>query len=208
MKSSFIIITVIFFFACNSKTEKKQHLINNGDTTEIRLEDEIKIIIPTRGEKFDSCRHYTHIELWKGSAKVFQDSTENEYIFLCNSSYPTVRKLNGNRYEILIEKFDGPDINKTLAIYLKDDKYESEKLLPFFESAPEDIEGKKEYHGILNTIEGYRNDDSCYYNPVLYYEISKNGILLDTSVTKRKIKEVWGNFYGYEQSDKIILPCR
>jgi hypothetical protein len=192
MKSVFIIIGTtlifLFFIACNTDKKKEIGVISRDGHTEISLGDDIKIIIPTLGEKFDSCKHYTNIEVWKGNEKVYQDTTTNEYKFLCNSSYTKARKLNNDRYEILIEKFDGPDIDKLLAIYLKNDKYESEKLLPFFEDTPEDIDsdGKNEYYGIMNTVDGYGSGDSCYYNPTLYYEVTDNGILLDTPLTKKK----------------------
>lgn len=205
----YLFTTIAFMCTLGCKQEKKdtRGTFGRDSTWEINLGHDIKLVIPTHGEKQDSCRHYTNIELKYGNDRVYQDSTQNEYIFLCNKFYPQARKLRNNRFEILLEEFDGPDIDKTLAIYLKDGKFESAKLLPFFGNAPEeDIDGKKEYHGILNTIEGYSND-SCYYDPMLYYYITEDGIMLDSLVTRQKISDRWGKFYGYERSDKIVLPC-
>lgn len=209
MKSIFqIIIVLICFTACNSKKENSSNVITlKGDISEINLGDEIKIVVPTMGEKLDSCKPYTHIEIWKANKKVYQDTSENEYRFLCNNICTKAIKLNNNRYVVLVQKFDAPDIDKTVAVYLKDDEYESERLLPLLEAKDINNDGEKEYYGILNTIDGYSNGDSCYYNPTLYYKITSEDICLDSILTRKKIKEVWGDFYGYEQSDKIVLPC-
>jgi hypothetical protein len=202
-------ISLLFFLACSYKGEVKT-VYNINNTFEISIGDNLKIIIPKVKGKFDSCKHYSDFEIWKGNEMIYQDTAMNEYIFLCNSNYSKVRHLKENRSEILIEIFDGPDINKTLVIYLKNGKYECQKLLPYFDSLPHDIDndGVGELFGIMYTIEGYGNGDSSYYNPTLYYEVKNDGIELDTVLTKKKIIEVWGGFYGYEQSDKIILPFR
>jgi hypothetical protein len=200
------LLLVICYFVVKSTIKDKSTGLNKGNIAEIDLKYDFKIIIPTLGGEFDSCKHYINFEVWQKNKEVYKDTTQNEYRFLCNKLYTNVRKLVDNRYELLIEMFDGPDIDKSFVLYIKDGELEDIKLLPFFEDAPEKIDGKMEYHGIMHTIDGYQND-SCFYNPTLYYAITDHGTILDTLVTKRKNSEIWGDFYGFEQSDKIILLC-
>jgi hypothetical protein len=207
MKRTVIFLLLVFCYVIlTSAMKNKSTGTNKENIAEVNLKYDFKIMIPTLGEKFDSCKHYMNFEVWLKNKKIYKDTTQNEYRFLCNKSYTTVRRLVDNRYELLIEMFDGPDIDKSFVLYVKNKKLEGIKLLPFFEDAPEKIDGKMEYHGIMHTIDGYQND-SCFYNPTLYYSITDHGIILDTLVTKRRNSEIWGGFYGFEQSDKIILPC-
>jgi hypothetical protein len=207
MKKTVIVLLLVFCYVIvTSAIKNKSNGFNKENNTEIDLKYDFKIIVPTLGEKFDSCKHYMNFEVWLKNKEIYRDTTQNEYRFLCNKLYTTVRKLAGNRYELLIEMFDGPDIDKSFVLYVRNKKLQGIKLLPFFEDAPEKIDGKMVYHGIRHTIDSYQND-SCFYNPTLYYAITDHGIILDTLVTKRKNSETWGSFYGFEQSDKIILPC-
>lgn len=208
MKTFILMLCLVIVCACSQSEDTPVVLYSEG-MTEIQLSYDIKIKMPTPGKKFDSCKHYSHILISKGNETIFQDTTSNEYKFLCNAFYTKARKLNDNRYEILIEEFDGPDIDKTLALYIKNNRYEKAQILPYFAASPEDIDqdGKKECYGIVQTMDAYGND-SCYYNPTLYYEITDDGILFDSVLTKKKIIEMWGGFYGYLQSDRIILPCK
>lgn len=146
IQSIFITIAIVSLIACTSQKEKHPIISSKENYTEININDTIKILISTQGEKFDICKPYSHIEVWVEEEKIFSDTSENEYLFLCENAYTSARKLNNNRYEILLEKFEAPDINKLLTIYVKDNKFESIKILPFFNSLPEDIDndGKKE----------------------------------------------------------------
>ena len=208
MKIFIVNVLILALIGCSIKEDNVRSTVTVLDSVaQIDLGYDIKIVIPNVGSKFDTCIHYTHIEVWKKDKIIFRDTTDNEYMFMCNKTYTTVRQLYNSRYEVLIEKFDGPDTDKTLALYLNGDNFESEKILPYFETAVEKVDGKDIYHGVLHTIDGY-NNDSCYYNPTLYYQATYEGLMLDTVLTKRKVVEKWGKFYGYEQSDKIILPCK
>ncbi|MDP1726652.1 MAG: hypothetical protein Q8M15_07700 [Bacteroidota bacterium] len=208
MKTYFIVIIgIIFFFTCCNDNLGKLSNSYNENTIEISLGNNFKIIVSTNGEKFDSCKPYTNVSLMFGNELLFHD-TGYEIKLLCNN-YPKIKNLKNNQYLIFLEIFDAPDINKLLVINIKDGKYIKQQLLPFFDTDPSnlDIDENMEFQGTMNTIEGFGSGDSCYYNPELYYELTDQGIELDTILSKKMITKVWGGFYGYEQSDKIILPC-
>ena len=188
----FIIIYIVLLscLACNCKLGDKSNVFKRDSITLIDIGNDFRIIVPTFYEKFDSCKHYSHFEIWnRNDERIYQDTTLNEYTFLCNNLYTKSRKLKRNKFEILIQKFDEPDIDKTLAIYIKGDKYDSERLLPFFDRAPQIIDGKEELFGIMYTIDSYVNSDSCYYNPILYFKITNKDLQLDSLLTKNRIIE-------------------
>ena len=82
------------------------------------------------------------------------------------------------------------------------------QILPVFGSKPEYINGRNVYSGYLNIADKPCNDcDSGYYNPILYYQVTENGIFLDSTITIMKNTIKWGGFYGFEISDRV-LPCK
>jgi len=153
----------------------------------------------------------SNIEIWKEDTRLYKDTTQTEYRFLCDSAFTKVRQLKDGRFEILLEVFDAPDLDKLFAIYLKGNKYAGKEIFPYFEKPPSnmDDDGNLECSGVMDIIDAYENsDDSCYYNPTLYYEITDLGIKLDSALTIKKNKEYWGDFYGFDRTYEIVLPCK
>ncbi|PKP47405.1 MAG: hypothetical protein CVT92_16995 [Bacteroidetes bacterium HGW-Bacteroidetes-1] len=179
------------------KLEKKEIILLEG----------VRIILTIEEKSFNTLNTFSQIEIWIDSQIVFKDESTTEYIF-GNNSWPQARKIENGIYEVVIEVFDAPDLNKLRAFYFRDNVLINSKVLPFFESQPEDInyDGIKEYFGVMHISDAHENPDSCYYNPVLYYKVSNNGIDLDSSLTIMMNKKIWGEFYGFEQNE-IIVPC-
>lgn len=180
-----------------SKNEEKEIILNEG----------VKIKLLIEETSFSAMNTYNEIEIWIGSHRVYKEESATEYIF-DNNIWPQARKVENGIYEVVIEVFDAPDINKLHAFYFKGNNLINTKVLPFFGSMPEDInyDGSKEFFGVMHISDAHENPDSCYYNPVLYYKVSNSGIDLDSSLTIQMNKKIWGDFYGFEQNE-IILPC-
>jgi hypothetical protein len=200
----FCLISIIFGFCSIGQTG---NLNKKRQTKEIILQEDVRIIIPLDEKSFSDSNIYSHIEIWIDSKKVFSDTSTTEYLF-DNKGWPQARKINNGGYEILIEVFDAPDFNKLQAWYFKDYLLVKMKVLPFFDKKPEDVDndGMKEYSGVMHIADAYENSDSCYYNPILYYQITNQEIDMDSTLTIKMNKKIWGEFYGFEQSEKVI-PC-
>lgn len=200
----FCLISVVLGVCCIGKPST---LNENRRVKEVFLQENVKIVIPLKEEAFSESNTYSHIEIWIDSQKVFSDTSTTEYLF-DNKNWPRARKIKNGEYVILIEMFDAPDFNKLQAWYFKNYHLIKMKVFPFFDKAPEDIDndGIKEYSGVMHIADAYENSDSCYYNPILYYKITNQGIDLDSTLTIRMNKKIWGEFYGFEQSEKL-LPC-
>jgi hypothetical protein len=204
MKHTYFIGAFLIFTSCgvqNTKSEK--------NVKEIYLQESVKINVPFFDHFSDSLT-YNHIGIFIGTTQVFFDSTLTEYLF-DNKAFPSARKLKDGSYEILLKVFDAPDFNKTLVMRFKNNILLRKEILPYFESYSQDIDGDgiKEWFGTLHITEPPCNNcDSCYYNPILYYEINEQGTILDSALTVKMNKQKWGVFYGYEQTENIIAHCK
>lgn len=174
---------------------------------EIQLSEKIKIKIPIYEAVFSDSLTYRQVEIWNDSQQVYVDSSMSEYLF-DKKHNPLVFELKNGNHEVLLQKFDAPDFNKTMVFSIKDGKVFNIQELAGFENEPMDFDndGKIEYCGILNVSDTYINTDSCFYNPTLYYELTENGIKIDSSLTKFLNEKTWGGFYGFVLIDKVV-PC-
>ncbi len=174
---------------------------------EIKVIDGITIQIPLI-EKFDQNHTYKHIQIWLSDKKVFEDTSETEYLFDDND-WPKVIKISNVKYLVYLKVFDAPDLNKLYKYEISHSQTLLTEILPFFYNGPLKISGHIEYSGILSIVETpCENCDSCYYNPRLFYKITNRGFLLDSVVTIMMNKKQWNGFYGYSQRTDIILPCK
>jgi hypothetical protein len=182
----------------------KETLSSWGDVKEIEINSEVKIVIPS-AENFDTKKLYSGIEIWIKGKKVYRDTSSNEYVF-GDKLWPRARKLKSGSYEIILHLFDAPDFDKLKVLYIKDNQVIASKNIPFFENSHKDDKGIF-YSGILNVVDAYSSkQDSCFYNPMLYYRETEAGITIDSLMTKVMNEQYWGRFYGFELDEKIILP--
>lgn len=88
-----------------------------------------------------------------------------------------------------------------------------EDKLPILISKAIDInnDGTKELAGFWDYAQTCgQNNNLTAYNPILYYEITKTGFKLDSSMTKARNKKIYGEFHGlkfsekFEQSSKVL----
>ncbi|MBN2769480.1 MAG: hypothetical protein JXR90_02165 [Spirochaetes bacterium] len=151
-------------------------------------------------EEFKDFKMYFDISLYKDDKIVFVDS---DYEFEINNNYPSIRKI-GDNYEILLLVNDRPSINKLLMLIVNKDKSISKEIIPYFQMLPKDIDldGKLELVGIVSDYEMQGEDNIMPYVPILVYEYTDRGILLDAIETKKANIRVYDSFYGFDYSEK------
>lgn len=201
----YLFLCVLFLTLCDGKKIDPNN--NNSLFKVISLQKDVNIVIPVIEKDFNDSLTYTHIEIWVDSKLVFKDTTLTEYLF-GDKQWPQSRKLKTGEYEVLIPVFDAPDFNKIKALYFRNDSTTRSIILPYFDDFPKDYnnDGREEYVGVMNITDAYENNDSCYYNPALYYQMSDWGIKLDSNLTIEMNKKSWGVFLGFYQKN-IALPC-
>ncbi|MCI1189365.1 hypothetical protein MON38_18225 [Hymenobacter sp. DH14] len=68
-----------------------------------------------------------------------------------------------------------------------------------------DHDGKQEFKGALAYSELWDDEQGkrwTTYDPTLYFEIRPTGLVMDSALTKQKIKEEYGVFMGFNPSEK------
>ncbi len=153
-----------------------------------------------------------------GSLLVVKHNNKPVYInrsnfFVLNDSLnPTIIELGDDLFEIFLEIDDRPNRNFLQMLKIQLDKViDSQKIPKFFHNPYQIVNGKCLFVGMWDYSEGWTNGkDSVYstYNPYLYYEITKTGIVLDSAVTRKINKEIYGDFYGYTEDSKLVFPAQ
>jgi hypothetical protein len=180
----------------SSITSKYQRTIRLENGFEIQVGDE---------EDFQRFKTYTLFKLSRNGSVIYMDSSLTEYEF-GDEKYPLVLPFGREKFEVLVEVNDRPNKN-----YLKLFRIESNKLievqqLPTFISYPSDLDsdGKIEYAGFWDYPQV--SGDETAYNPILYYQLTDDGLKLDSTLTIGKNTMIYGKFSGYKFTEAVIVP--
>jgi len=209
----FILSASFFVFVIPVKAQKNYKNINSipknvkHNNKTIKLKYGFQIIVNKEGEPLDS-KYYSHLVIKRHGKTIFRDKlkdTLNEYEFK-DKLYPIIDSLNGNTFEILVEVNDRPSKSYLRYFKIVNDKILKIKELPTFfgKAANLDNDSNLEYAGIRDLVE-FISEEKVYYNPILYYEITSNGIVLDSVLTIRKNKYIYGRFMGFRSSENKVV---
>ena len=210
-------LIVVFFIACNSKEKAVDNEKNKTDsitrvqnkaTLNSKIEKTIDLAYGFKAnigqsEDFKTFKTYSFFEL-KHFDKVIYTDTLLEYEF-GHKLYPIVLQTGENKYELLFEINDRPTKNYLKRIIVLNEKIIKMDKLPTFISKAHDLDGDgiKEYAGFwdYSQVWGEKNDITAY-NPILYYKVVPAGLKLDSALTIKKNKEIYGEFYGFDFNER------
>ncbi|MDP9049073.1 MAG: hypothetical protein M3N14_13140 [Bacteroidota bacterium] len=163
----------------------------------------------SNGEDFGNFSTYSTLVILHRGKRVFSDTTR-EYEF-GDKLYPIFNKLNVNTYEILLEVNDRPSKNYLMHFILRDNKIVKKEKLPTFIAKAADLAGNTtlEYAGFWDNREiwGDRNELTDY-DPILFYKITKAGIMLDSALTIKTNTAIYGKFMGFKDDTNKPVPIR
>lgn len=141
---------------------------------------------------------------------IYLDTTNKTEYEFGDSLYPMIHKTGDNSFEILAEVNYRPFKNYLKRFQIKNDILIKVDTLPTFfcEVKNLDNDATLEYAGIWYYSEMW--DDSTnqrltVYNPIIYYEITLEGLRLDTLLTIEKNKMIYGAFKGYYYNGKLPI---
>ena len=172
----------------------------------IKLDHDFEIKVGQK-EDFEKFETYTLFILTHKSNQLYLDTSLTEYEF-GDKLYPIVRQLDKETFEILVEVNDRPSKNYLKYFKVYQDKIVSTEKLPTFISKPAnlDTDDNFEIAGFWDWGEVYGdNGELTVYNPIIYYELKPNGIILDSTLTVNKNKEIYGDFHGFKYSEKVEI---
>ena len=219
MKNIILISFFIVFLSRNRSTNEisTDSNLNEFDRTRVQdkssLELDFGFRITLGGEEsYGDYKTYTSLKLKRENNTIFSDNSLIEYEFK-NEKFPYVLKTGENKFEILFEINNRPNKNYLKRLFIQDNRVVGEDKLPILISKAIDInnDGTKELAGFWDYAQTCgQNNNLTAYNPILYYEITKTGFKLDSSMTKERNKKIYGEFHGlkfsekFEQSSKVL----
>jgi hypothetical protein len=221
----FILGLIAILTACNLKDKSTEKVLNqkqirtdsttttdNNTETNIKIEKCIKlanafVVNVGKGEDFGTFKTYSFFELTYSDRVIYTD-TLHEYE-LGGRLYPIVLPTGTNKYELLFEVNDRPNKNYLTRLFVENGKIIRKDTLPTFISKANDLDGDgiKEYAGFWDYSEMWgENNALTAYNPILYYKVLSTGIKLDSILTLKRNKLIYGEFHGFEYDERIEMP--
>ena len=215
---SFLLTVLV---SCNQATNKKtSNSVTSSLTTEteettnqdlktIKLDFDF-IVSVGQEEDFEKFKTYKYFRLTRNNTPIFIDSSLAEYEF-GNKLFPIIIKTSDNSFELLFEINDRPNKNYLKRLFIKDNKLVRHDKLPTFEGKPIDInkDGIKEYAGFCDYSQVWGDGNNLTaYNPILYYSVTTEGLLLDSLLTKERNEMIYEKFYGFAFSEKDEQPIK
>ena len=201
-----LFILAVTIVSCGTPKQKLNNLTSGADTA-IAFSDRI-ILCGQHSDEFGGTS-FKPITILFDNKIIFRDSL-NDYWLIGYSSkqYPKSLKCADGNCQLLIEMDERPNQNELARLTVSNNGQLHQDRLPIFNWNPADIDkdGILEVSGILTNGETIANGDSAFYNPTLVYELTDNCLSLDSLATIGKNKKIWGQFYGYQYNDSLLLP--
>jgi hypothetical protein len=222
MKYIITIFTFLTLLSCNDRAKNpEKDIINIIEKVEDES-PEMKIdttLVLTNGfkleagqkENFGDFNTFTFLKLTLNNIEIttLKDSLEFEFGYGF-SIYPSVTKLlDEQEFEIAIEVNDRPNKNYLLLLTLKENSIVKTRQLPTFITTPINLDNdeKLEVAGFWDYAQIWGKDDQLTaYNPIIFYEFTENGLLIDSSLTVERNTLIYGSFEGYQFSETIEMP--
>ncbi len=191
--------------APSDSVQTEVHLEKQIEKT-IKLSNDIEISVG-RGEIIYELETFTLFMLTHKKKLLYLDTSLTEYEF-SDKLYPMVRALDGGTMELLVEINNRPNKNYLKRFIFSQDKLLHTDSLPTFISTASnlDTDANLEFAGYLVVEETWGdNNEFIAYNPIIYYELLPNGIVLDSALTHAKNQAIYGQFYGYSYNENIEI---
>lgn len=213
-KIKLFIIQFTVIFTCNCFAQKPastpaKSMLKTGHYYRMKYDGPVEIWSFVDAMMTDSSNIiYKGMEIFFDGKSIYKD-TLHDHIALGNPDYE-VKKVNNTTYEIFAGENHRPEDIRTTYFKIKNGAVVKKGSLPGFINAKGsdlDHDGKKEYAGVLYDSTTLPDPEgSVWYWPLLCYEETGDGLVLDSVLTIKETKLVYGTFHGFKNNRKIILP--
>lgn len=197
-----ICLMIVLLFTCNTVPESRQMeevwLVNTA---------RVGVVAKRATTSYSNSTRYQNLSIFIDSNLVYHNP--RDYFDMHFGLLPIVQPLSDEVTELLLGFWNQKFQTKILRLQCNNKRVLYQDTLPAFNAHPTDLDRdrREEFSGYLAENEVYCvGCDSAYYNPLLFYEITKNGVQLDSAVTKKWIEEHYDSFYGFRPNKKLIVP--
>jgi hypothetical protein len=191
-----IILILMVTYNCQHREKPRQYNLGNG------------IVIKAQPAYPDEdISTLVFLEIIQDKKSVFKDSTRTEYS-LNDPLYPLLLNFK-THLELLVEIDSRPNKNLIYKFMIQNQKLVRIDTLPTFLTFAKNLDSDNnlEYVGYWDYGQVWGDSiEITGYNPLIYYEITDNGIQLDSFTTKIVNKEIFGEFYGFFYNEQVEFP--
>jgi hypothetical protein len=219
MKYTLIITTFLALLSCrNPDGNLEKKIVNTIEVASSNVKIDTTLILKNgfsieagQKENYGDFNTYTYLKLSLNNIEIItlKDSLEYEFGYGF-SVYPTLTELRDRKeYEIAIEVNDRPNKNYLIIMTVRNNLVAETRHVPSFITTPInlDVDEKLEAAGFWDYAQIWGTDNQLTaYNPIIFYELTENGLQLDSSLTVERNTVIYGKFEGYHFSESIEMP--
>lgn len=149
-----------------------------NQTEAMNLKYGFKLIGELNMEYESTFRVYKKVTIFRNNVLVYSDSTCEFERF--SAKIPQVHTFKNHSFGILLESFEAPSKNRLQYILLQKNKVLRKENLPLFFNTKKNLD-KDDYSEVAGVWDYFQtsHEDPMFYEPVIYYEFSPKGIVLD-----------------------------
>ena len=183
------------------------------------IEVEINTLPPAdNAASFDSADARLVLTIVAYKEEIFRDTTDDGLAYSEFSSsetarlYPLWMPTGAGSGELLVAFNNRPSKDLARRFTIRNGHVAKIDTLLTFDGPAKDVDsdGKLEFAGFYDYGEvagGEQGHELMTYNPTLYYEQRSTGLVLDSALTIRRVIARFGKFYGFNSSEKILVPA-
>lgn len=205
---------MIFNLGCDNKNNQREQVVTSetNDTINNLNQDnsipykQLDFGFQIKGIDIETFKEYgvfTKLEIIKDGQRIYEYDNVDEFDIEKFVAYAF--KLNGeNIFELIFESTSPPSKNRMKLIRVDNSKVVNESEIPSIDIELKNLDADNyiEFAGYWSWSEAYGlNDELTAYNPLIFYEITDNGIKIDTPLTVTINTEIYDSFEGFYYSD-------
>ena len=215
----FFLIPIVFLISCSQKNPSINGDIKNSSIEKsnfrkdsipkIELESGFKIV----GYDIETYKEYgvfTSLLVKRNDKTIYHYDNIDEFKLEGINAYLIPSKNNINQFDIVFESYSPPSKPRNIKLRIINDTIYLKTIIPSFEAQAKNLDndGYLEFAGYWSDFEVCgENEIVTSYNPILFFEINENGLQLDTLLTIDKNTFIYGDFFGFDFSEKKPQPA-
>ena len=222
-KSCILFLTVFILIGCEATHENQKRaplIVNDTLSSNLKKGSTVYSLDTTVfiGSGFEvSCKQDEFSDNNNGSFLLVKHNNKTIYIdrsefyVLDDSLNPTLIALGNDLFEIFLEVDDRPNKNYLKMLKIQSDKVIDSQKTPAFSLKPCHLfdDTSLVYADSWGYPEAWtdsNNRDLVTCDPIMYYRLTKNGLILDSNYTIKKNKEIFGIPNVFTEKELRSIP--